>query len=100
MSPEEIIVTNGGSEAVLFAFLSCLNPGDEIIVPANTYIATALAVTYVGAKPVFVEPKLETFNINPKLIESAITSKTKAILPVHLYGRPCEMDLILNIPKE
>lgn len=73
---------------------------DEVIVPSNTYIATALAVTYVGAKPVFVEPKLETYNINPALIESAITSKTKAIIPVHLYGHPCEMRLILNIAKK
>lgn len=70
---------------------------DEVIVPSNTYIATALAVTYVGAKPVFVEPKIETFNINPELIEAAITEKTKAIIPVHLYGQPCDMDPILSI---
>ena len=90
-------VGNGLDALMLILKALKIGYGDEIIVPANTYIATALAVTYVGAKPVFVEPKLETYNINPELIESAITSKTKAILPVHLYGRPCEMDSILDI---
>lgn len=74
--------------------------GDEVIVPSNTYIATALAVTYVGATPVFVEPDIRTFNINPDLIEAAITKKTKAIMPVHLYGQPCDMDPILDIAKK
>ena len=74
--------------------------GDEVIVPSNTYIATALAVTYVGAKPVFVEPRITTFNIDPNLIEAAITEKTKAIMPVHLYGQPCEMDSILSIARK
>lgn len=61
--------------------------GDEVIVPSNTYIATALAVTYVGASLVFVEPDIRTFNIDPAKIEAAITDKTKAIMPVHLYGQ-------------
>ena len=74
--------------------------GDEVIVPSNTYIATALAVTYVGAKPVFVEPELETFNIDPFRIEGAITSRTKAIMPVHLYGRACDMDPIMAIARK
>lgn len=74
--------------------------GDEVIVPSNTYIATALAVTYVGAKPVFVEPDIRTFNINPFLIEAAITNKTKAIMPVHLYGQACDMDPILEIARK
>ncbi len=73
---------------------------DEVIVPSNTYIATALAVTYVGAKPVFVEPDIRTFNINTKLIEKSITSKTKAIIPVHLYGQPCEMDSIIALAQK
>ena len=77
-----------------------IKEGDEVIVPSNTYIATALAVTYVGAKPVFVEPDIRTFNINPELIEAAITKKTKAIMPVHLYGQPCEMDSIMEIAKK
>ena len=74
--------------------------GDEVIVPSNTYIATALAVTYVGATPVFVEPDIRTFNINPDLIEKKITPKTKAIMPVHLYGQACDMDPIMAIAKK
>lgn len=73
---------------------------DEVIVPSNTYIATALAVTYVGAKPVFVEPNINTYNIDPSKIEEKITEKTKAIMPVHLYGQPCDMDLIMEIAQK
>lgn len=73
--------------------------GDEVIVPSNTYIATALAVTYAGAKPVFVEPDIRTLNINSALIEEAVTEKTKAIIPVHLYGQACDMDPIMKIAK-
>ena len=72
---------------------------DEVIVPSNTYIATALAVTYTGATPVFVEPDIRTFNIDPTRIESAITDKTKAIIPVHLYGQACDMDSIMEIAR-
>ena len=93
--------TGNGLDSLMLA-LKALNikEGDEVLVPSNTYIATALAVTYVGAKPVFVEPDIKTFNIDPKKIESKITSKTKAIMPVHLYGQPCEMDEIIRIAKE
>lgn len=77
-----------------------IGKGDEVIVPSNTYIATALAVSYVGAVPVFVEPKLNTYNIDPEKIEQAITSSTKAIMPVHLYGQACEMDAIMEIAKK
>lgn len=73
---------------------------DEVIVPSNTYIATALAVTYVGATPVFVEPDIRTFNIDPAKIEAAITERTKAIMPVHLYGQPCDMDPIMSVAKK
>ena len=72
-----------------------IGPGDEVIVPSNTYIATALAVTYVGAKPVFVEPIIDTYNIDPARIEEKITDKTRAIMAVHLYGQPADMDPIL-----
>ena len=90
-----------GLDALMLALKALgIGSGDEVIVPSNTYIATALAVTYVGAKPVFVEPDIRTFNINPALIESAITSKTKAIMPVHLYGQPCDMDPIMAIAKK
>ena len=74
--------------------------GDEVIVPSNTYIATALAVTYVGATPIFVEPDIMTYNINTKLIREKITAKTKAIMPVHLYGQPADMDPIMEIAEE
>lgn len=90
-----------GLDALMLS-LKALNigEGDEVIVPSNTYIATALAVTYVGATPVFVEPHISTFNINPELIEVAITEKTKAIMPVHLYGQACDMDPIMEIAKK
>ena len=71
-----------------------IGEGDEVIVPSNTYIATALAVSYVGAKVVFVEPNIKTFNIDVNKIEASITKKTKAIIAVHLYGRPAETDKI------
>lgn len=74
-----------------------IKAGDEIIVPSNTFIATWLAVTYVGAVPVSVAPEANGFNIDPSKVKAAITSKTKAIIPVHLYGEPCEMDEILKI---
>jgi len=71
-----------------------IGEGDEVIVPSNTYIATALAVSYVGAKVVFVEPDIKTFNIDVNKIEAAITKKTRAIIAVHLYGSPAETDKI------
>ena len=74
-----------------------IGPGDEVIVPSNTYIATWLAVTLVGATPVPVEPDVATHNIDPARIEAAITSRTRALLPVHLYGQPADMDPILDI---
>lgn len=76
-----------------------VSKGDEVIVPSNTYIATFLAVTQVGAIPVPVEPKIDTCNIDPAKIEEAITKKTKAIIPVHLYGQVCKMDEIMRIAK-
>jgi len=76
-----------------------IGPGDEVIVPSNTYIATWLAVSGVGATPVPVEPDQATHNIDPALIEAAITSRTRALLPVHLYGQPADMDPILDIAR-
>ena len=69
-----------------------IGTGDEVIVPANTYIATWLAVSYSGATPVPVEPNEHNYNIDPTKIASAVTSKTKAIIAVHLYGQPADMD--------
>jgi dTDP-4-amino-4,6-dideoxygalactose transaminase len=77
-----------------------IGEGDEVIVPSNTYIATWLAVSYAGAKPVPVEPDEHAFNLDPNRIEAAITKKTKAILPVHLYGQPCDMDPINVIAQK
>ena len=77
-----------------------IGAGDEVIVPSNTFIATALAVSYAGATPVFVEPEIETFNIDVSKIESAITTKTKAIMAVQLQGRCCDMDEINRIAKK
>jgi dTDP-4-amino-4,6-dideoxygalactose transaminase len=74
-----------------------IGAGDEVIVPASTYIATALAVSHAGAKPVFVDADIETYNINPDLIESKINEHTKAIIAVHLYGRPADMGKINKI---
>ena len=87
-----------GLDALVLALKALgIGEGDEVIVPSNTYIATALAVTYTGAQVVFVEPDIRTYNIDPSLIEAAITDKTKAIMPVHLYGQPCDMDPIMEI---
>lgn len=77
-----------------------VGPGDEVIVPSNTYIATWLAVSQCGAKPVPVEPNASTYNIDPIRIETAITSRTKVILPVHLYGQPADMEPILQIANK
>lgn len=93
-------VANGLDALVLSLKALDIGAGDEVIVPSNTYIASWLAVTYVGAIPVPVEPRMETYNINPELISAAITSRTKAIMPVHLYGQICEMDPIMEIAKE
>lgn len=76
------------------------NKGDEVIVPSNTYIATILSIVENGLQPVLVEPDIATYNINAKLIEQAITPKTKAIMVVHLYGKVCEMDAIIAIAKK
>lgn len=93
--------TGNGLDALMLALKALgIGSGDEVIVPSNTYIATALAVTYVGASPVFVEPDIRTYNINPDLIEEKITNRTKAIMPVHLYGQPCDMDQIVAIAKK
>ena len=89
----------GNGLDALFLILKAygVGKGDEVIIPSNTFIATALAVSRTGAKPIFVEPDIDTYNINPALIEEAITEKTKAIIAVHLYGHPAEMDEICDI---
>lgn len=93
-------VGNGLDALVLAMKALDIGSNDEVIVPSNTFIATALAVTYTGAIPVFVEPDIRTFNIDPSNIEEKITEKTKAIIAVHLYGQPCDMDPIISIAKK
>ena len=90
-------VSNGLDALHLALKVLGIGAGDEVIVPSNTYIASLLAVSYVGAKPVPVEPNKKTYNIDPSKIEAAITKKTKAIMPVHLYGQCCEMEAIMKV---
>ena len=93
--------TANGLEALFLVLKSWdIGYGDEVIVPSNTYIATWLAISHTGAIPVPVEPNELTHNINPEKIEEAITEKTKALLPVHLYGQPADMDEISKIAKK
>ncbi|VVE39642.1 erythromycin biosynthesis sensory transduction protein eryC1 [Pandoraea capi] len=93
-------VSNGLDALHLILRAYDIGPGDEVIVPSNTFIATWLAVTYCGATPVPVEPLIETYNIDPAKIEAAITERTKAIIAVHLYGQPADMDPIVAIGKK
>lgn len=98
------IGVGNGLDALILIFkayiqLGKIQKGDEVIVPANTYIASILAILQADLVPVLVEPKLDTYNINPEEIETKITSKTKAILPVHLYGQLCEMNQINAIAQ-
>ena len=93
--------TGNGLDALMLILKALsIGEGDEVIVPSNTFIATALAVSYVGAKPVLSEPDINTFNIDPSRVEDKITPRTKAIMPVHLYGQPCDMDPILEIASK
>ena len=92
-------VANGLDALVMVLRAWGIGPGDEVIVPSNTYIATWLAVSHVGATPVPVEPDPHTFNIDPARVEAAITHRTKALIPVHLYGRPAELDALLALAR-
>ena len=92
-------VANGLDALQLALRAMDVGPGDEVIVPSNTYIATWLAVSQCGATPVPVEPDPRTLNIDPQRIEAAVTPRTKVILPVHLYGQPADLDAILNIAR-
>ncbi len=92
----------GNGLDALTLILRAMNIGndDEVIVPSNTYIATALAVSSVGATPIFVEPEIQTYNINPDKVEEVITENTKAVIAVHLQGRPADMDKICAIANK
>jgi len=89
-----------GLDALMLALKAYDLPmGSEVIVPSNTYIASILAILHCNLKPILVEPQLDTYNINPALIEEKITTNTKAIMVVHLYGKPCNMDPIMEIAE-
>jgi len=95
------IGVNSGTDALFLSLLSLgIGPGDEVIVPAFTYIASAFAVSYTGAKPVFADIDKNSFNIDPDQIRSLITKRTKAIMPVHLYGQTADMGPITKIAKQ
>ncbi len=97
---QHCVGVGNGLEALHLTLRACgIGENDEVIVPSNTYIATWLAVSYAGATPVPVEPDAKTFNLDPNRIEAAITRKTKAIMPVHLYGQPADMDPIMTIAR-
>jgi dTDP-4-amino-4,6-dideoxygalactose transaminase len=93
-----VVGISNGLDALHIALKTLeIGPGDEVIVPSNTYIATLLAVSYTGAKPVLAEPSIVTYNLDPGAIEEVITDRTRAIMPVHLYGQACEMEAIMKV---
>jgi dTDP-4-amino-4,6-dideoxygalactose transaminase len=97
----QAIATTSGTTALHVALLAHgIGPGDEVITTPFTFMASVNCILFVGAKPVFVDIEEDTFNINPALIEAVITPKTKAILPVHLYGYPCDMDALMAIARK
>ncbi len=99
-TPHCIGVANGLDALNLSLRTFGFEKGSEVLVPSNTYIATILSIVDNGLQPILVEPDMTTYNIDPKLLEQAITPKTKAIMVVHLYGKVCEMDPILAIAKK
>jgi dTDP-4-amino-4,6-dideoxygalactose transaminase len=95
------IGVGSGTEALWLALLGLgVGPGDEVITVPDTFIATVEAISYCGAKPVFVDVEEKTYNMNPAMLEAAITPKTKAIIPVHLFGQMADMDPILEIARK
>src|SRR6516164_6461490 len=96
----ECIALNSGTSALHLALLAAgVGPGDEVITVPFTFVASVAAIIYAGAKPILVDIEPRSFTIDPKNIESAITPQTKAILPVHLYGHPADMDPIMEIAR-
>ena len=95
------VSTTNGTTALHLALISLgVGAGDEVIIPTFTMIATAFAVAYTGAKPVLVDAEAETWNMDTRQIEARITPRTKAIMPVHIYGHPCDMDPIMKIARK
>jgi dTDP-4-amino-4,6-dideoxygalactose transaminase len=97
----EAIAVNSGTSALHIALLAAaIGPGDEVIAPAMTFTATAAAVAYTGATPVFVDVDPDSFTLDPAKIEARITSRTKALMPVHLYGQPADMDTLMAVAQK
>jgi dTDP-4-amino-4,6-dideoxygalactose transaminase len=98
---EHCLGFNSGTSALHVAMLLLnVGPGDEVITTPFTFVATSWAISYVGAKPVYVDIDPQTFNFDPRQLEQAITPRTKAVMPVHLYGQPCDLDPILDICRK
>ncbi len=98
---DHAIGVNNGTSALQLALQACdVGPGDEVITTPHTWISTSWAISYVGAKPVYVDIDPTTYNINPELVAAAITPKTKAILPVHLYGQACDLEPLLSLAEQ
>jgi len=101
LKAKKAVSTQSGTAAIHLALYELgIGPGDEVILPVLTFVATVNPIKYVGATPVFVDVDPDTWNMDPNEIEKHITSKTKAIIPVHLYGNPCDMDKIMEISKK
>jgi dTDP-4-amino-4,6-dideoxygalactose transaminase len=98
--PHAVGVGSGTDALILACKAVGIGPGDEVILPANTFIATAEAVTHVGATPVVVDVLPDTANIDPARVEAAITKRTKAVVPVHLFGQPADMDAIEQVARQ
>jgi dTDP-4-amino-4,6-dideoxygalactose transaminase len=98
---EHCVGTDSGTAALHLALIICgVKPGDEVITTTHTFIATAEVISVIGAKPVLVDIDPRTYNIDPSAIERAITPRTRALIPVHLYGQPAEMDPILELARK
>jgi perosamine synthetase len=94
------VATSSGTTALHIALLAHgIGPGDEVITTPFTFIATVTPILFVGARPVFVDIEEDTFNIDPALIEAAVTPRTRAVIPVHLFGYPCDMDALMDIAR-
>ena len=97
---QDCVVCNSGTDALYLALRALdIGPGDEVVTSPFTFIATAEAISAVGAVPVFIDIELETFNLNPAHLESAITERTKAIMPVHIFGQPVDMDALMAVAQ-
>src|SRR4029079_16251807 len=98
---EPCVAVNNGPSALQLALQSCdVGPGDEVITTPHTWISTSWAISYVGARPVFVDINEQSFNLDPQLVERAISGRTRAILPVHLYGQSADLTALTQIAED